>query len=677
MAELKIKDFLRDWSGLLTEMISSSKASFAFFISLLAIVLAYRIQLSIGLFINPVRPFDFNPAQHPPWFALAYLLYDLSLVLVCFLSSWLLSRMTHLLKQSKALLMFKISGLIFLHIVLMMMLLVHGVHGRLLFDVQTGLDNSVIKETFSGISFIETIRLIEIRDYLFLLFPFTLFWLVLLSPLRLRVWMVRVSILLVIFLLSLSLLAAHGRSRDVPDEIRLNPGLFLLSDVVENVFFTYSVKDRTMGVARGNRSGLHPSHSMESNLKEPGKFLPAKSNHPWNIVFIIMESVGTRYIFDTSDGNPMPMPFLHQISKEGWFLKKHYTTSNVSTKAVFSLFSGRYDFFSRENFGTRVDAELPAIYNWLGEGYDRFLVTPSSISWYFPAQFIKNSGLREIHSYENLKFKIKEEFNSLGRYIARDEIQTVDFFIRRLSQAREAFLGIYISFAAHFPYFDYGEDYRIMKDDGRLISRYYNNLNLLDHMIKRVYDHLEEQGLLERTILVIMGDHGQAFGQHHPNNFMHYRYSYNENLETPAILFQPVLFKPRVFGVPTNHVDILPTLLDAMRIPFPPGVFDGETLFNYKLRQKSIFFYGHEESVSSLDTRLIKVQYSLKKKKCWAFDLKIDPEERNPLDCSLYPLQIEALHKFVSDHDASLLQYNSSLREKRGISGDQIPIVKD
>jgi arylsulfatase A-like enzyme len=337
-----------------------------------------------------------------------------------------------------------------------------------------------------------------------------------------------------------------------------------------------------MGVAKRNRSGIHPSISMESNLREPGKFLPAKSNHPWNIVFIIMESVGTRYIFDTSDGNPMPMPFFHQISKEGWFLKKHYTTSNVSTKAIFSLFSGRYDFFSRENFGTHVDAKLPAIYNWLGEGYDRFLVTPSSISWYFPAQFIKNGGLREIHSYENLKFKIKEEFNSLGRYIARDEIQTVDFFIRRLSQAREPFLGIYISFAAHFPYFDYGEDYRIMKEDGRLISRYYNNLNLLDHMIKRIYDHLQEQGLLERTILVILGDHGQAFGQHHPNNFMHYRYSYNENLETPAILFQPALFKPMVFGVPTNHVDILPTLLDAMGIPFPPGVFDGETLFKYK-----------------------------------------------------------------------------------------------
>jgi membrane-anchored protein YejM (alkaline phosphatase superfamily) len=411
------------------------------------------------------------------------------------------------------------------------------------------------------------------------------------------------------------------------------------------------------------------------DLIETGKYGLAKRTNTWNIVFFIMESVGTRYIFDTSHGLPMPMPFLHKISEEGWFLKKHYTTSNVSTKAIFSLFSGLYDFFNRENFGTRVDADVPAIHNWLGEGYESFLVTPSSISWYFPTRFVKNNKLGEIHSYENLKFEIKEEFHSLGHYIARDEIQTVDFFLQRLHKAREPFLGIYISFAAHFPYFDYGEDYRLLEDDGRLISRYYNNLKLLDHMIKRVYEHLKEQGLLERTIFVILGDHGQAFGQHHPNNFMHYRYSYNENLETPAILYQPALFKPRVFGIPTNHVDILPTLLDAMRIPSPQGIFDGESLFNFKLRQKSIFFYGYEESISSLDPNLIKVQYSLKKKKCWAFDLKLDPEERSPLDCSLYPLQLETLQRFASSHDARLLEYNSSLRRKKGISGDQAPSV--
>ena len=212
-----------------------------------------------------------------------------------------------------------------------------------------------------------------------------------------------------------------------------------------------------------------------------------------------------------------------------------------------------------------------------------------------------------------------------------------------------------------------------MEDDGHLISRYYNNLNLLDHMIRRIYDHVKRTGLLDRTIFVIVGDHGQAFGQHHPDNYMHHKYSYSENLETPAIIYQPALFKPRTFEFPTSHVDILPTLLDAMRIPYDPSLFDGESLFDNKLRRKYIFFYGYEGSVSSLDANQIKVQYSLKKNSSWAYDLKLDPGEGNPLDCSAYEPQLEALRKFVSYHDSSLVKYNARIREEKNGQGYKPP----
>ncbi len=412
---------------------------------------------------------------------------------------------------------------------------------------------------------------------------------------------------------------------------------------------------------------------MYANSIRPVKWLPMKSTRPWNVIFFIMESVGTRYAFDPSPAYPMAMPFLHQMTKEGWYLKNHYTAANISNKAVFSLLSGLYDLFSRETFSVRSDAQIPSIYNFLSGSHDTFFVTPSPITWYFPTAFIKNSGLPEIHSYEDLNLKTKEEYHSLGHYIGRDEVQTVDFFIQRLNRAREPFLGIYLSFAAHLPYFDYGQEYRIREDDGRAINRYYNNLNVLDHMIKRIYDDLKEKGLLERTILVIVGDHGQAFGQHHPDNFMHYRYSYNENLEAPAILYQPALFKPRVFDFPTSHVDLLPTLLDAMRIPYDPALFDGESLFQNKLKRKYIFFYGYEETISCLDSHRIKVQYSLKKNLCWAFDLKVNPDEKNPLDCSFYQPQLEALQGFVSYHNSNLAKYSASIGEKKDFQGHRQP----
>ena len=659
---------------MLTRIVSSSESSFALFLCLLALTFIYRIQLTMGLFMNPVRPFDFNPALHPVWLILSYFYLDLPFILICFLLSWLLSRIQWLIKRNKAFPIFKISGFVFMHIVLIIVSLIYRAHLRLLFDVQTGLDYSVIMEAFSNISFIEVMKLIEIKDYLFLLFPVGLFWLVLLSPLVLKRWVVRVSFAII----SLSLIpifTANNNTKNVPSEIRLNPALFLLSDGAEHILYEHAAENRNLNI-NGNKSGIQLTGPLYAHQIRPVKSLPPPNMHQWNIIFLVMESVGSRYIFDTSHGNRMPMPFLHNLAKESWHLKKHYTSSNVSSKAIFSLFSGLYDFFNRETFGVRSDARVPSLYNFLSENYDSFLVTPSSISWYFPLAFVKNSGLPEIHSYENLNFKIKETYHSLGHYIARDEIQTVNFFIDRLNKAREPFMGIYISFTAHFPYFDYGADYRIMENDGRLIGRYYNNLNLLDQMIKRIYEHLQNQGRLERTILIIVGDHGQAFGQHHPNNYMHYRYSYNENLETPAFIYQPTLFKPKTVEFSTSHVDILPTVLDAMKIPYDPVSFDGESLFQNRLKRKYIFFYGLEECISSLDTNLIKVQYSLKKNRGWAFDLKIDPDEKNPLDGSSYSSQLEDLHRFVSAHDSSLTRYNAQLREDKKFTGTQTPIKK-
>lgn len=655
-------------SDLLGRFVASSEASFAALLFLLVVVLAYRLGLAIGLYTSPVRPFDFRPTLSPWWFIASHFPSDLAFVLGSCFICWAVSRLVHGRMPGVYLRTVRISGLVLLQMVLAALAFIHVTHLRLLFEAQTGFDFSVLQEAYYNISFRQILAFVELKDVMFFLSPIGLLWLVLLSPMRWKVWAAKITLLFVVFLTVLTILSMREKDPGARREIRLNPVLFFLSDFAENAFPNRVRGARTTQQGYQARWGIQRSPAYAHSISLPRE-LSTKSSHPWNIVFFIMESAGTRYLFDTSSGRPMPMPFLHQLTKESWYLEKHYTTSNVSTKATFSLLSGLYDFFNRESFGLRSDTNVPCLNNFLGDDYESFLVTPSSKGWYFPAAFLQNSGLKEIHTYEDLSFRIREDQTSLGRYIARDEIQTVDFFIQRLKRAREPFVGIYISFVAHYPYFDYGPEYRVAENLDCLISRYYNNLRLLDYLIHRVFRHLKEQGQLDRTILVIVGDHGQAFGQHAADNFLHYRYSYNENLETPALLYQPALFRPRRFEFPTSHIDLLPTLLDALRVPYDPSLFDGESLFQNRLTRKSIYFYGLEGCVSALSTDWMKVQYSFKQNKCWVFDLKVDPEERLPLDCSLYSDKGEELRDFVRFHDWNLLAYNNYLKERRRSQG--------
>jgi len=174
MTKLKLREFLRKGYDGLTGMISSNRASFAFFIGLLATVLVYRIQLTIGLFTHPVKPFDFNPGQHPVWFTLAYLPYDLVFILGCFLLSWLLSRMTYFSNRAKP---FHFKNFRTYSIASCFNDDASRPWGPRSPPLRCP-DRARYFRDQRGIFWhftFETIKFIEIRDYLFLFFPFVLF----------------------------------------------------------------------------------------------------------------------------------------------------------------------------------------------------------------------------------------------------------------------------------------------------------------------------------------------------------------------------------------------------------------------------------------------------------------------------------------------------------------------
>ena len=169
----KIKN--RPFPSFLLRIVSSSNSTFAFSMCILVLIIGYRIQLTMGLLTNPTRPFDFIPSSHPIGFTLSCLPYDLPLILGCLSISYLPSRVQFLFKQSQILSIFRVSGLIFLNISLMILLLIHGAHMRLLFEAQTGLDYSIIKEVFLNVSLIELIKFVGLRDRISLLIPIGLF----------------------------------------------------------------------------------------------------------------------------------------------------------------------------------------------------------------------------------------------------------------------------------------------------------------------------------------------------------------------------------------------------------------------------------------------------------------------------------------------------------------------
>ncbi len=95
---------------------------------------------------------------------------------------------------------------------------------------------------------------------------------------------------------------------------------------------------------------------------------------------------------------------------------------------------------------------------------------------------------------------------------------------------------------------------------------YDNSLLRTDWMISTLYDYLESQEILENTIIVILSDHGEAFGERGFEG--HAREVFPETTETPLIISLPTRFAQGIqVETATTNLDVWPTLFEMMGLP--------------------------------------------------------------------------------------------------------------
>jgi arylsulfatase len=103
---------------------------------------------------------------------------------------------------------------------------------------------------------------------------------------------------------------------------------------------------------------------------------------------------------------------------------------------------------------------------------------------------------------------------------------------------------------------------------GYYVAQYDGEIAAVDQEVGRLFDALREQDALARTVVLISSDHGESLGEHE------YYFDHGENL------FEPSLHVPLILAVPgakpgrsaafASTLDVLPTLLDAVKVSYPP-----------------------------------------------------------------------------------------------------------
>ena len=105
---------------------------------------------------------------------------------------------------------------------------------------------------------------------------------------------------------------------------------------------------------------------------------------------------------------------------------------------------------------------------------------------------------------------------------------------------------------------------------------YYDSVGRLDRDLVRLFEALEKRGRLDRTILLLVADHGESLSDH--GELLHGDAYWDSVINVPLLLRVPGLpGKSEPIGSLVSHTDILPTLLDLVGA-VPPAEIDGRSM---------------------------------------------------------------------------------------------------
>ena len=375
-----------------------------------------------------------------------------------------------------------------------------------------------------------------------------------------------------------------------------------------------------------------PAHLMLSGLRHTPRPTPGP---PWsnstitrypstNLVIISLESV--RYSStDLSDANLGTTPTLSRLASTGLVSTHSYATMPHSTKAMVPMLCG---VPPDPVLPIHESSKLPldCLPKQLSErGYRTVHFRSATEHFENWRGLCDELGFEDFVPPEEME---TEGFNEANYFGYEDDIM-LEPARAWLEASDEPFFAFFL---AGTPHHDYavparpGEE-RTWNAEDPLLDGYLRSIHYTDGFVARLMQILEDTGHADDTVVLILGDHGEGFGEHLP--LQHNTNPYETGLRVPFVLLGPGV-EPATVTEPTSHLDVVPTVLDAMgaewtgngqgqsllrplpkRTVFASCWYSARCLVSWSGRDKHIHHFGDRP-----DER---------------FDVGIDPNERDRL----------------------------------------------
>ncbi len=335
-----------------------------------------------------------------------------------------------------------------------------------------------------------------------------------------------------------------------------------------------------------------------------------------NVMLVSLESTAAQYL-GLYGAEPDVMPNLTELAASAIVFDNAYAVHPESIKGLLSILCSVYPAFDRpaERYATSAGRSLASALS--DHGYRTALFHSGRFDYLGMNAVVRNRGFQTLADAGDIGGRRESSFGV-------DDNDTVNRILEWIDRAprSEPFFVTYLPIAGHHPYDAPGGGPFSDPDE---FGRYRNALHYGDDVLGRLMRELKARGLEDDTMWIVLGDHGEAFGQH-DGNFGHTFQLYEENVHVPFIAALPgalasAIRRRKVVSL----IDTAPTVLDLLGLPADPG-HQGHTMLDGEPRM-ALFFADYSLGLLGLRDGSSKYIYEIESRRSRLFDLDHDPLE--------------------------------------------------
>jgi arylsulfatase A-like enzyme len=401
-----------------------------------------------------------------------------------------------------------------------------------------------------------------------------------------------------------------------------------------------------------------PAALVRGALAQAGGARLVAARRPPNVILVVLESVAARWA-SLNGGAYDTTPQLKAESGRGVVFENFYAHIGRSSNSLGAILLSTFpklDFNDlTEEYPRLPGTSLAAVFH--DRGYRTAFVTPSDLGWADWRTFLDHRGFGEVIDHHQLActtllsswgMEDRCAVDSMVQFIEKDPARP--FFLMAWSQQThhpyEPTPGV-----PALPFVD------ASIPDAYDLGRYLNVLHETDRHLERLFETVRRAGLEQDTLIVVTGDHGQAFGDPH-DTFMQGRTIYEEDVHVPLLIWYPRQYKaPARAATIGSHVDLAPTIADLAGFPAAPD-WQGRSLFAAARAPRAYFYVAEDHFTLGVREENWKYIFDLREGSQELYDLSRDPNEQHSL-AALQPERSARLRqRLVAWTDANRRQYD-------------------